>query len=81
MTANAQRVLEEIRRLPVSDLRELSRAVVELAPPLAALEAAASSDRPSSKGNDEANEASFFTGLEEARRLWGASGRDAIHLD
>ena len=81
MTATAQQVLEEIRRLPAADVRELCQAVLQLAAqagptPIPAQDNGAAP--VDTEGDDDANEASFFAALEELRQLGtirpGASG-------
>jgi hypothetical protein len=91
MTATAERVLEEIRRLPPAALREVCEAVNQLAvriPPVGAGCAAAQPPNATEQAEHEldeaqeaANEASFFAALEEARRLWGPPGRNVPNFD
>ena len=83
MTATAERVLDEIRRLPPTDLREVCQAVLQLAGqvrPAPSLTQDASTPPTADEGDDDANEAAFFAALEEARRLWGVPGRNVPDL-
>jgi hypothetical protein len=84
MTATAERVLEEIRRLPPDDLHEVCQAVLRLAghvPPAPVSAEDANAKRPSDEGDEDANEAAFFAALDEARRLWSTPGREVPDLD
>jgi ribosomal protein L12E/L44/L45/RPP1/RPP2 len=70
VTQTAQSIVEQVKRLSASELREVCQAVIELA-----ARAAATPSPPSSTGasepeeaDDAANEAAFFAALEELRQ-------------
>lgn len=81
MTASAEHVIEEIRRLPPDALREVWEAISHLAiqdtfPPKPASDV----PPPSSIGLEEEDEAAFFKALAELRQIGKIRFDDGLSL-